>query len=295
MHETSWFRAALLTLHSVLLLSIGTDAAARGNTFVDREFDCVIEPQRLVKLASAVVGVVARLNVDRGDHVRAGQILGKLEDGVEAANLAIARARATNVTVINSNLAHYKFLGRKHARTSELAVKGAATAAALDEASADAKVAEEQLNEAQFNFELAKLEAIRAEEVVTQRVLRSPFDGVVVERLLQPGEYRNEQTPILTLAEIDPLRVEVFIPTEFYGEVRVGDRALVQPEEPVGGIHAATVTVVDRVLDASSGTFGVRLELPNPEQRLPAGLKCRIGFRAASGILGDGSAPPPIR
>ena len=57
------------------------------------EFECVIEPQQVVKLASPVVGVIARLDVDRGDVVRQGQIVGKIEDGVEAAALALARAR----------------------------------------------------------------------------------------------------------------------------------------------------------------------------------------------------------
>ena len=46
----------------------------------------------------------------------------------------------------------------------------------------------------------------------------------------------------------------------------------------VGGQYSAKVTVVDKLVDAASGTFGVRLELPNPGNQLPAGLKCRINF-----------------
>ena len=126
---------------------------------------------------------------------------------------------------------------------------------------------------------------LRAEEVVRQRQLRSPLDGVVVERLLLPGEYRNEQSPILTLAQIDPLRVEVFVPTSHYGRIRTGSIAKVHPEQPLGGEYEATVKVVDRVLDAASGTFGVRLELPNPTLSIPAGIRCRVVFD-----LGGGSA-----
>ena len=63
---------------------------------------------------------------------------------------------------------------------------------------------------------------------LNQRTLRSQIDGVVVERLLYPGEYRNEQTPILTLAEIDKLRVEVFLPTILYNEIHVGGKAEVE-------------------------------------------------------------------
>ena len=102
--------------------------------------------------------------------------------------------------------------------------------------------------------------------------------SVVVERLLSPGEYRNDQSPVMTLAQIDPLRVETFLPTAFYGQVKQADVAEVHPEEPVGGTYGARVAVVDRVMDAASGTFGVRLALPNPELRLPAGLKCKVRF-----------------
>jgi multidrug efflux pump subunit AcrA (membrane-fusion protein) len=62
------------------------------------------------------------------------------------------------------------------------------------------------------------------------------------------------------------------------GQAEPGNTAEVLPESPVGGVHPAKVTVVDRVVDAASGTFGVRLEVPNPNYRLPAGLKCKARF-----------------
>jgi RND family efflux transporter MFP subunit len=257
------------------------------------EFDCVVEPWQVVKLASPVVGVIARLDVDRGDPVKKGQILGKLEDGVEEANLALARARATNDTVIKSNRAHFEFLKRKEDRAQQLSVKSVAAPATVEEASADARVAEQQVKEAEFNLYIAQLEVKQAEEIVNYRILRSPIDGVVVERLLMPGEYRNEQSPILTLAEINPLRVEVFVPAAFYGQVTVGSDAAVKPEEPIGATYVATVTVVDRVVDASSGTFGVRLKLPNSEQLLPAGLKCKIKFGGTQAAYDAGLTSTP--
>jgi hypothetical protein len=54
------------------------------------------------------------------------------------------------------------------------------------------------------------------------------------------------------------------------GRIVPGRVAEVAPEEPVGGRHRATVKVVDPVIDAASGTFGLRLELPNTEHALPA-------------------------
>ena len=57
--------------------------------------------------------------------------------------------------------------------------------------------------------------------------------------------------------------------------------ATVYPQQPVGGEYKATVITVDKVLDAASGTFGVRLKLPNPKRKLPAGLRCMVKFPKA--------------
>ena len=257
------------------------------------EFDCVIEPQQVVKLASAVVGMIARVDVDRGDIVRQGQIVGKIEDGVEGSTLALARARATNDSPVKSAEARVQFLRHKYERLKQLHAKSVSPLASLQEAEAEVQVAEQQFKEAQLAREIASLEVVHAEEVMKQRTLRSPIDGVVVDRLLVPGEYRNDQSPVLTLAQIDPLRVEVFLPTAYFGQIRVGGNAEVRPEQPIGGVHVATVTVVDRVHDAASGTFGVRLALPNPRLTLPGGIRCQVSFAmqpagdAAALIAGD--------
>jgi RND family efflux transporter MFP subunit len=245
------------------------------------ELDCVMEPQQVVKLASSVVGVVARLDVDRGDIVSKGQVLGSLEDGVEEANLALAKAKATNEYSVKSLQARLEFLRNKYGRTGQLGAKSFASQASVEEAAAEAKAAEEQLKEAKLNLDISRLDVTRTEELLKQRRFVSPIDGVVVERMLVPGEYRNEQTPILTLAQINPLRVEVFVPLAYYHKIAVGSTAQVKPDSAIGGVYRATVTVVDQVFDAASGTFGVRLELPNPDLRLPAGVRCRITFHMA--------------
>lgn len=127
------------------------------------------------------------------------------------------------------------------------------------------------------NRRLAELELNRAIAELGQRALRSPITGVVVKRFLSPGEFVN-RNPILELAQLDPLRVEVFAPITFLGKLTLGMKAQVMPEAPIRGTYPAHVTVVDRVVDAASGTFGVRLALPNPNYGLAAGLKCRVRF-----------------
>ena len=254
--------------------------------------DCVIEPSMVVKLASPIVGIVSSVTVDRGDKVVRGQPLVKLEDAVEAANVDLARERATNDFVIKSQKARLSFLRSKQGRAEKLRVNAFVSEAALEEAQSDVNVSDQQVREAEHNYRVAQLELKRAEASLQQRTIVSPLDGVVMERLLVPGEYRNEQSPLMTLAQINPLRVEVLAPTSSYGRIRIGSKAHVYPEDPVGGSYEATVTVVDHVLDSASNTYGIRLDLPNSDQSLPGGLRCRIGFDQVSTSRGPEAASP---
>jgi len=127
------------------------------------------------------------------------------------------------------------------------------------------------------NRRLADLELQRTSAEVSMRTIRSPINGVVVERFMSPGEFPKQER-ILKLAQLHPLRVEAYVPISMLGKITVGMEVQVKPEEPVSGTYKAKVTVVDHVVDAGSGTLGIRMELPNPDLKIPAGLKCTVRF-----------------
>jgi RND family efflux transporter MFP subunit len=241
-----------------------------------QDYACLIEPQQVLKLAPSVQGVVASVTVDRGDRVHRGQLVAQLDSEVEEANVFIARLRAANDTEVVAGQAKLDFLKRKAARMDKLRTNDFGSLAELDEAQSDERVAQAQLREAAMNLEQAKLEAKRADGLLHERQIVSPVDGVVTERALGQGEYANDQAHILTIAQMDPLRVEAFLPISVYGHLKVGDVADVMPDAPVGGTYQAKIVVVDQVFDAASNTIGVRLELPNPDLRLPAGIHCSL-------------------
>jgi RND family efflux transporter MFP subunit len=242
------------------------------------EFDGLIEPRMAVKVGSGVYGVIDTITVDRGDMVKAGQVIATLQSGVERAAMELARARAEMNATINEKKAEMEFATRNQERLRDLYEKKALPLNDWDDAETKRILAELQLAEAVENKKLAEMEFKRAAEVVNRMIIKSPINGVVVERLLSPGEYIENQA-ILKLAQIDPLYVEVIMPVKMLGSVKVGMKGIVKPESPVGGLYTAKVIVVDRVVDAASGTFGVRLELPNPDYRLPPGLKCKVVFQ----------------
>lgn len=251
-------------------------AAAQASS----HYDCLIEARQQVDVRSSAEGVIEQVLVRRGDVVRKGELLAKLASGPEIAALNLARSRATMEGELKAAEARMEITRKKWERAEELHKRSFVSANAKDEAEAEYRLAREQSRAVQEGRKLAELEVKRAEEVLAQRSIHSPVNGVVVALLLNPGELAssNQKDPILRLMEIDPLNVELVLPLSQFGKIRIGQRARVMPEQPVGGNHGAVVEIVDATLDAASGTFGVRLRLPNPAGRIPAGVKCRVAF-----------------
>ena len=242
------------------------------------EFDCIIEARQTIEIRSSVEAVIETVRVRRGDLVSKGQILATLQSGPERAALALAEERARNQGEINLSEARLAIAAKKLQRAEELFKQSFISANARDEAEADFKLASEEVLRAKENQQLAALEARRSREVLAMRTIRSPITGVVVEVMRRPGEFGaiTFKDPIMKLAEIDPLHVEAILPSAMFGKVRRGQRALVMPEQPVGGRHQTTVDIVDPVIDAASGTLGVRMLLRNKNNYLPAGVRCKM-------------------
>lgn len=240
------------------------------------ETGCLIKPYMEVSVGPPVEGIIQNVRVDRGDWITKGQILVTLEASVEEANVAWAKAKADAEATIRSTQAKVAFSKRKLERALDLYKSNSIAKHEVDEAQTEQVLAEMAYLEAVENKRIAELEWQRATATLNLHRIYSPITGVVVDRLLSPGELAK-QTPILKLAQIDPLRVEVFAPLIWLGKIKPGMKAVVRPAGSAQ-VYYAKVTVVNPVVDSAGGTFDVRLEMPNPENALPAGLGCTVDF-----------------
>ncbi len=279
-------RANALT-KSLLVSALTTMLAWAGGAYADasvaealQPLDCVINPSIVADLGSGVPGILSTVNVDRSDLVEQGQVVAELESSVETLALELARARAEMDAEIDLRRVNAAFGQRQHQRTEDLYRRKVISTNDMDERKTEARLAALQLRQALENQHLAVLEEQRAEKVLHRRAIQSPITGVVMERFKTIGEYVEDQ-PVLRVAQLDPLYVEVFVPVERLGEVTQGMHAQVWSESVPGTNWEAKVSRVDRVADVASGTYGVRLELPNPDYTVPAGLRCRLQFVAA--------------
>ena len=263
---------------SCLLIVFAISAGVRAADWEGKEkpqLHCVVTPSAVVDVASGVGGRVETVDVERGDRIEAGQLVATLESGVEKANLALAQARAELEAEIHLREARLSFQQRSRARTERLHSNRVVSAHEQDEAKTDAVLAGWQLRQAIDNQRLARLELNRAKEVVKRRLVHSPIAGVVVERFKWPGEYVEEE-PIARVARLDPLWVEVVMPVALRGTV--SRNMLAEITTAGDGRHQARVIVIDPIADAGSGTFLVRLELPNPDGSILGGVKCSAHF-----------------
>ena len=246
---------------------------------------CIIKPHIQIQLGSAVSGMLSETLVDRGDRVKQGQIVARLESSVEQASLALDRVRAANDNAIKVEQADEELAIRELDRKKSLEASQQVNHNALDELATKVREGELRIQQARTDQQLAALTADRSQRALALKQIRSPIDGVVIERKLSAGEYIYEQTSIMTIAQIDPLNVELVLPMDRYGDIAIGSTAIVHPVAPVGGAYEARATVIDPVIDAASETFGVRLILPNPNHAIPAGIRCSVEWRDTKQVL----------
>jgi RND family efflux transporter MFP subunit len=274
-------RAALVTVAAATALlaaatphpTMAADAAETEQTF-----DCVIDPSESAKLGSPVSGILSKVMVERGDYVTRGQPVAQLQSSVEAATVAYDNLKSSSTAAIDAQKERVNLAKAKLDRGNQLLTTKYISEDDYEERRAAAGVTEQDLRREEETQKLNQLELARDQASLDARTIRSPMDGIVTEKKLSAGEFVSQETYIVTVARLDPLHVETYLPVWTFGHVAVGTHGTVYPNPPIGGKYSAAVTIVDRVFDPSSGTYGVRLDLPNPDRSLPGGQRCKVGF-----------------
>ena len=238
---------------------------------------CLIEASAVAEVGTAVIGIIDSVHVERGDLVRRGQVLAQHESRVERAVVVLAEAKVAHTADLRAAQSQIDFAQKKAERTATLTELNFVSGQAREQADTEAEIARTRLAQASEQQALAVKELHLARAQLAQRTLHSPLSGVVVERYVSAGE-RVENRPVFKIAQIDPLRVEVVLPAALFGSIKTGSVARITPELAGTAAREARVTIVDRVVDAGSNTFRARLSLPNPDQALPSGLRCKVDF-----------------
>lgn len=269
-----------LARSTVLAATFAVSIAGSAPSHAADALDCVITPSLSVDVGSPIEGILADVLVDRGDAIRKGDVIARLRAEVETANVELARVKAENDSAIESGRTRVAFYRRQRDRALQLFERKVTAAEATERAETELILAENELLTAEYQQRLAKVELTRARVILELKTIRSPMDGIVTQRMLDPGAFVYDQAGIVRLAAVDPLRVEAYAPIEMRPALERAAHGVVTPQAPFDQPHRAQIRIVDTIFDVASGTFGIRLELPNPGKIIPAGIKCRLSILA---------------
>lgn len=262
----------MIRLFAALL--VATPAAAA-------DYDCVIRPASIATVSSSVAGIVTERAVEVGDLVALDDKVLQLDDRPERLALEAARLGAQSQTELASRDLALKYQTEVTERLSSLAQRSLAPVSDATRAEMERGLAELARERAAEEQALSQIRLARARTELERRRIASPITGFVTALFVEQGEAIGEMAEIATIADISELKIEAYLPISAYSTVEVGASAIVAITQPFEVSKSATVTRVERVFDAASGTFGVSLMLPNEDFALPAGLRCTLTFGAS--------------
>lgn len=196
-------------------------------------------------LALESSGTVSELNFKSGDEVQEGQVLLKLRDDQERANLEALKATA-DVSAIILN------------RDKEQLKIHAVSQATVDSDTANLKKALAQVAEQQA--------------VVDKKTLKAPFSGRLGIRAVDLGQYVSAGTTIVTLQSLNPIFVDFYLPQQALAEIKTGQAVKATVDTYPGQGFEGTITAVSPKVDSSSRNVQVRAEFKNDDKRLFPGM-----------------------
>lgn len=212
-----------------------------------------------VDLTVEAAGIVRELGFAANTNVEEGEVLLRLDDEVQSADLAAARSQ---LALERANLD----------RQRELQERGVTSNVSLDQT--------------QAAFEAATAQLARAEAVIAQRTLRAPFSGTVGLPRIEQGDYVSPGTLIATLQNLEEMRVDFNLPEQALPDLRIGQAVVVRVDgDPLP--HPGVITGIDPRVDASSRMVAVRATVENPERNLTPGqfARTRVNLPEEDGVI----------
>lgn len=255
----------------------------------------VVQARTTATLTARILAPVREVRVSPGDRVRSGQVLIVLDGrdlsagarGARAAALAADQGSTAAIAERQSAEAGLVLARATHDRIAGLHAKRSATAQELDDATAALRAAEARVagaaaraQQAESAIAGARAASEAASTTESFAVITAPFDGVVTEKLVEPGNMASPGAPLIRVEDTRGFRLEVRVDESRAGQVQPGAAVPVALDSGVGGATttvSGTVTEISRAVDADTRAFLVKVSLPD-SSGLRSGLFGRARF-----------------
>jgi RND family efflux transporter MFP subunit len=307
-----WLRPTAIPVHIAVARAAAAGAAGAApavGSILDASGYVVARRQATV--ASKITGRMVELDIEEGDHVRAGQVIARLDDSnaraalnQSAAQLDFAKS-ALGETQINIASAQREF-----DRQDSLLARHFVSQSIVDNARTALDGLKAQLATQQSNVGVASRNVEVAQRNLDDTIVRAPFAGVVTVKAAQPGEIVSPmsagggftRTGIGTIVDMDSLEIQVDVNENFIQRVKPSQAAIARLNAyPDWEIPAHVIAVIPTA-DRSKGTVTVRIALDQKDARVLPEMGVRVAFMdpgtaagGAGGATGTAGASGAVR
>jgi RND family efflux transporter MFP subunit len=281
--------------------AVATEVTTVRRIAVQREVDLsgtLLSPDQ-ARVSSEVAGIVRDVPVQLGTEMRAGDLLVRLEprelqlalDRAEGqlrqieAQLGIDRSQDRRppsddqIASVRQAMANRDDARNTFKRAQQLHDRGLMSQVDYDSAETRLKIAEANHQAAVDNVQALKatLQDRRAafelaQKKVADASIRAPVSGAVAERLVQPGEFIRENTPVATIVQLSPLKLKTAIQEKHAGLIHPGQAVAFAVEAFPGRTFAGTVAYISPAVDQATRTFAVEALVENADRVLKPGF-----------------------
>ncbi|OYP31162.1 efflux RND transporter periplasmic adaptor subunit [Rhodopirellula sp. MGV] len=240
------------------------------------DYEGFTEPRYDILLAATEIGRLDSVDVEVGDVIEEGQVVAKLEDGLQAEAVATADWRSKMRGETDAAEADVKLKELRLQQLRSLEEQSMARPDELKRAMADWEIAKARQLAAQEQDQLRQLELRRYQLQLERRKIKAPMRGVVAEVFHAPGEYITPADPAVIRLVVNEQLYGVFnIPVEEISMIRQGDIVSVHVMSVSTSINA-TVESIAPDIDGESGTIEVRVLIDNRDGKLRSGDRCQM-------------------
>jgi RND family efflux transporter MFP subunit len=253
----------------------------------------------LVKVSAEVAGTVIFANIDLGREVQAGEVLVRLDDR----ELQLARDRAESalkqteaqlgldpskpnvlppdeqIATVRTAIANRDDAKVKYAQSQELVSKGLVPRTDLDTNETKYKVTEavlqstlESVRSLKASLQDRRAALQLAQKKIDDATVKSPVNGVVSERLVQRGEFIRENTPVVTIVQLNPLQLRTAVQEKFSNLIRANLPVQFSVEPFPGQTFNGRIVNISPSIDQQTRTFPVEIQVENPNRKLKPGF-----------------------